>query len=292
MENVQLEKETAKMAMWRRLAPIIALAFIVTIVAISLTFSIKNRKEMIRDLQKKNDELTQANKLVSEARERKDEFLKQMSHEMRTPLNAISGFSQLVLTTGAEMSEEERNDYYRHIRQNRNTLERMIDNMVDISQIESHKAIVNWAPVPMSAVCHVAVEKAERQRPDTKEGTVTKVPIVLDVQLPDRCIINTDANRLCDMIVELLINALKFAQEGTITLKCTPQEISVTDEGPGIPEGKEYTIFERFEKLDDYTQGAGIGLFHCRLQAGLLGYGLGVDTSYKQGARFVINLPN
>ena len=292
MENVLLEQQTAKMTLWRRLAPAIALAVIVAIVAISLTFSIRNRKQMIRDLQKKNDELTQANTLVAEAAERKNEFLRQMSHEMRTPLNAISGFSQLVLAAEVEMAEEEKQDSYRHILQNRNVLERMIDNMVDISQIESRKATVNWAPVPLSAVCHVAVEKAERQRPDGKDGKVSEVPIVMDMQLPERCIVNTDANRLCDMIVELLINALKFAQEGTVTLKCTPQEISVTDMGPGIPEGKEYTIFERFEKLDDYTQGAGIGLYHCRLQAGLLGYGLGVDTSHKPGARFVINLPN
>lgn len=292
MENVQLEQETAKMALWRRLVPIIALAVIITIVAIFLTISIRNRKQMIRDLQKKNNELTQANILVAKAGERKNEFLRQMSHEMRTPLNAISGFSQLVLSSQSEMTEEEKQDCYRHIHQNRFTIERMIDNMVDISQIESRKATVNLAPVPLSAVCHVAVEKAEQHRPDTKDGKVTEIPIVLDMQLPERCIITTDANRLCDMIVELLINALKFAREGSIVLKCTPQEISVTDIGPGIPEGKEYTIFERFEKLDDYTQGAGIGLYRCRLQAGILGYGLGLDPDYKQGARFVINLPN
>lgn len=224
---------------------------------------------------------------AEEANRLKSSFLANMSHEIRTPLNAIVGFSD-VLVSG-EFPEDEKKGYCEIIKKNSDTLLVLINDILDISRIESgHLKMVyqNYDVVNVARESLMVVEQTKR----------TSASFLLDSDL-EAYVVRTDAQRLKQVFMNLLTNAAKFTREGSIRISIEMNkeqdmlQFAVTDTGCGIPEEKAETIFERFEKLDEYVQGTGLGLSITRLIVEKLGGKIWVDTSYKAGARFVFTHP-
>ena len=189
---------------------------------------------------------------------------------MRTPLNAIVGFSELLASS--EYSEEEKIRFAGEVNHSSELLLNLVNDVLDLSRLESGKIKFSVKPNDLVACCQRALDSI-------------------------RHTLNTDALRLQQLLTNLLSNAAKFTSEGEINLSFTVDEgkeevrFSVTDTGCGIPEDKCEKIFERFEKLDDFIQGTGLGLSVCQIISEQLNGSLSVDISYKDGARFVFIHP-
>ena len=165
----------------------------------------------------------------------------------------------------------------------------LINDVLDLSRLEAGNIIFNIQPVDLLDCCRKSMSEMEhRLAPGVH---LSFVPA------SDSFVLNTDPYRVQQLLVNLLINAAKFTKEGEIVLSFEidneKQEVclAVTDTGCGIPLNKQNRIFERFEKLDEFAQGTGLGLPICRIIADRLGGRLFIDSSYENGARFVFIHP-
>ena len=217
-------------------------------------------------------------------------FIQNMSHEIRTPLNAIVGFSHIMTECVQDDKKEEMADYSRVINANSELLLTLVGDVLDIAKMETGEIKLNLQPCSLQSICKMAISNVlHRAQPDVKMYFHTDV--VQDITLL------TDATRLEQVLINFLTNAAKFTKKGEIVLSYSvdneKQEVilSVTDTGTGIPADKAEVIFERFEKLDTFAQGTGLGLHICRLIANMLKGKVMVDTSYTKGARFIFIHP-
>lgn len=238
----------------------------------------------IGDRVQKTKDLIDARRKAEAADRMKSVFLSNMSHEIRTPLNAIVGFSEIIATSD---NPEEREEYLGIIRKNSDLLLQLVNDILDISRIESGKSEIHLQPVEMKNWLN-EVEKIYRQK--IKRG------IEYNVCYPeDEIEIYTDRNRLSQIIFNFLSNAVKNTHEGSISLgvNCRTEwiEIFVEDTGCGISEENLSRIFNRFEKLNDFVQGTGLGLAICYTLAERLGGHVEVASELGKGSRFVLCLP-
>ena len=231
-----------------------------------------------------------ARKQAENANHLKSLFLQNMSHEIRTPLNAIVGFTE-VLNSDEDLglTEEERKEMLELINTNTELLTTLVNDILDLSKLESDTYTLSLSPVSITELCHATLASvAHRISP----GVELRID---EPSNANELILNTDIARLQQILTNLLTNACKYTEEGSITLAYrhdkTEWEFSVTDTGCGIPPEKAETIFERFEKLDSFKQGTGLGLNICRRIAELVGGRVYLDTSYTGGARFVFMHP-
>ena len=220
----------------------------------------------------------------------KTSFLQNFNHEIRTPLNAIYGFAQLLCTPGMEISEEEKQQYSTYISDSYSLIDMMLNDIHDITDSENGTYSIVRQDFRINEVCRSAISST---RHCAQEG----VRMDFTTELSDDAIINSDERRIHQVLVNYLTNACKHTSEGEIILHCSDTErpgrivLSVTDTGPGIPADKAEIIFKRFVKLDEYKQGAGLGLSICRLIAENLGAEACLDTTYTgRGARFILVL--
>jgi len=238
--------------------------------------------------QKLNEfELVQARERAEQSDKLKSAFLDNMSHEIRTPLNAIVGFSS-VMTTG-ECSMDEMTEYKNVIHQNTDLLLNLINNILDFSRLEVDKIELDIDNCDIVDLCQTIISTASY---DANSNVECKF-----ISPVDSFYIQTDIKRLRQIIINLLSNANKNTREGSITMtfeidnKNNKVLFSVTDTGCGIPEDKREIVFVRFEKLDVYVQGLGLGLPICKLTINKLGGEIWVDPDYKNGAKFVFSHP-
>ena len=240
-----------------------------------------------KDLLASQEELVAAKNKAEEANQLKSAFLANMSHEIRTPLNAIVGFSQ-VLTSG-DFPPEEQKEFCEIIKKNSDSLLVLVSDILDISRMESGhiKMTLEQADV-IEVINHSVLTVKQTRRTDAE----------YILNLPMECLmVQTDAYRLKQVMVNLLSNAAKFTPEGSITISLQIDNdndqfiVAVSDTGCGIPADKAEKVFERFEKLDEFKQGTGLGLSITRLIVEKLGGKIWVDTEYKLGARFVFTHP-
>lgn len=239
------------------------------------------------NLEVSGEELLVAKEKAEEANRLKTAFLANMSHEIRTPLNAIVGFSNVLVNDDASL--EEKAQYCDIIQKNSDLLLHLINDILDISRMESGRIKFVWEECDIVELCQTALTTTEYAR-RTSAIFLFETPIA-------SLKIKTDAQRLKQVLINLLSNAAKFTPSGSIKLafyidKLHNQlEFSVTDTGCGIPIDKCDKVFERFEKLNEYSQGTGLGLAISRLIVENLGGKIWVDKDYTGGARFVFTHP-
>ena len=265
------------------LAVILALSQLVT-----LHFIVKLRR-MKEELQIQSEELLIAKDKAEESNRMKSAFLANMSHEIRTPLNSIVGFSSLLTSDQVTLSNKEKEHFSDIIKQNSDALLNLINDVLDLSRIETGRMAFKKADCDVVALGSSVLESMI---------VTCRKPISFDFNCDlGKCIISTDEARLRQVLVNLCTNSIKFSEHGTIVLSITRNDdegmlyFSVTDNGCGIPEKDAERVFERFVKLDQFKQGTGIGLQLCQQFITRLGGKIWVDTTYKGGARFIFTHP-
>lgn len=265
-----------------------ALFVIVTLgLFISLFFYFRT-KRLKDELLKSEKDLRVAKDRAEESNRLKSAFLANMSHEIRTPLNSIVGFSD-VLAVG-DTTEEEQQSYYQIIKTNSDLLLRLINDILDLSRLEANRVILTWESCDVVLLCKqvVASVSLSRQSSDNQFLFTTSF---------ESYRMETDVQRMQQVIINLLSNADKFTKKGKITLDFSVDEeaqmavFSVTDTGCGIPKEKQKLVFERFEKLNEYAQGTGLGLSICKLIVYKWKGAIWIDSDYTGGARFVFSHP-
>ena len=239
------------------------------------------------NLEVSGEELLVAKEKAEESNRLKTAFLANMSHEIRTPLNAIVGFSSVLVSDDSSPAEKEL--YCDIIQKNSDLLLHLINDILDISRMESGKIKFVWEECDVVELCQTALSTAEYGR-KTSALFLFETPVT-------SLVIKTDAQRLKQVLINLLSNAAKFTPSGSIKLAIAIDkqhqqlELSVSDTGCGIPSDKSDRVFERFEKLNEYSQGTGLGLAISRLIVENLGGKIWVDKDYTEGARFVFTHP-
>ena len=245
--------------------------------------------------QKKNRRLTESRERLKKIRQEAEDsihskslFLSNMSHELRTPLNAIVGFSE-ILTSEDIVDPELRQQCSTAIKQNSELLMKLINDITDLSSLERNKMNFTYSECDAVELCRNVLNTVEN---------VKQTSAVLHFETAhDKLELITDTSRLQQVLINLLINATKFTKEGCITLKLDIDKYSreaiftIEDTGCGIPEEKQANIFNRFEKLHEGIQGAGLGLSICTLIVENIGGKLRLDPDYTKGARFIFTHP-
>lgn len=249
-------------------------------------------KEKNMNLKKTLEELSIANDKAQESDKKKTEFIQNMSHEVRTPLNAIVGFSQMLATeSDTNLSEEDRKQISHIINTNSEILNTIITNILDLTSIESDRYTIKENAVNINDLCKSAIESVKHRKAEDVE-------MIFRTDMPDNYAITTDKTRVLQVITNLLTNAVKNTEHGSITLGCSLNEqpgmvmFSVTDTGIGIKKEQQEKIFERFYKIDHFKPGTGLGLNICKAIAEKLNGSIGIDSSYTNGARFYFSIPN
>lgn len=255
------------------------------LVSLYYYFRMKRLKD---DLERSEVDLREAKDRAEESNRLKSAFLANMSHEIRTPLNAIVGFSDVLAMGGA--TEEEHRNFFEIIKANSDLLLRLINDILDISRLESGKVQLTYETIDVVQLARHALTSVEFSRKSLTNRFVFTSGV-------DSFMLRTDTQRMQQVMINLLSNADKFTKEGTITLDFRVDAgkkmalFSVTDTGCGIPKEKHKLVFERFEKLNEYAQGTGLGLAICRLIVLKWGGDIWVDPDYEDGARFVFSHP-
>lgn len=232
------------------------------------------------------EELQKAKRLAEESVRNKSVFLSNMSHEIKTPLNALAGFSEILITPGID--DEVRAQCNDVIRLNSDLLLHLVNDVVDVSCLDVANMKFSVVPHEVVALCRNVVEMLRNIKQTSAEMIFETELSALEME--------TDPCRLQQVLINLLVNATKFTKEGYITLTLRINEVGVpefmvTDTGCGIPLENQEAVFGRFEKLNEGIQGTGLGLSICKLIINRMGGDIRVDSTYSKGARFIFTHP-
>ena len=232
-----------------------------------------------------------ANEQVMLANEAKTRFVQNMSHEVRTPLNAIVGFSQLLGLPDGSFPEEEKAEFANHIVNNAQMLTMLLDDILSTTAMDTGSYKINIEDGECCFMCQAAISSAEHR---LQPG----VQMRFEPEFEGHHTFRTDPRRVQQILINLLTNSCKHTSEGEIVLRCSLTEnpgsvtFSVTDTGTGVPADQAEAIFDRFKKLNQFVQGTGLGLSICREITEKMGGKIFLDTTYEgKGARFVLVLP-
>ena len=238
--------------------------------------------EQNRTLIKAEEELRKAKEVAEQSNWLKTMFIQNMSHEIRTPLNSIVGFSGVLVDMLDE--KEDIGQYVALIESNSKLLLKLVGDILDISILDSEVEIKHNA-VDVNACCQASIDAAGA-------SFDPGVRLIFEPAC-DELIINSNYSYIVQVLDNLLGNASKFTHEGSVTLAYEVKKeenqliFKVTDTGIGIPVEEQERVFERFVKLDNFSQGAGLGLSICRIVAERLGGYLRIDKGYTQGTRII-----
>ena len=245
------------------------------------------RFEDITEKLKIEQDLREAKNKAEESNRLKSAFLANMSHEIRTPLNAIVGFSDMICQVDDPVEKQE---YMKIIIANNELLLQLIDDILDLSKIEAGTMDFSYSVTDvnelMSNICHQMEQKDHS--PEVQISFIEKAPA---------CVINTDRVRLSQVMINLMSNAMKFTERGSISIGYRISEAKdeiyffCKDTGMGIAADKLELVFERFVKLNAFVKGTGLGLAICRVIVERLGGAIGVDSKEGEGACFWFRIP-
>ena len=218
-------------------------------------------------------------------------FIQNMSHEIRTPLNAIVGFSNVIATIESNNENEEIKLFSNTIMRNSELLLKLVDDLLILSNIDAGKFSINNKQSAVNKLCKMVLEQA---KPWLESDTISFSYITT---LSDDYTINTDAVKLEIALKNLVSNAVKFTTEGVISLSSELDKekqivrFSVVNQGVEIPSNQSEVIFERFVKLNEFTQGNGLGLYISRMIVEMLRGVIYLDTNDQKATRFVVEIP-
>jgi signal transduction histidine kinase len=249
--------------------------------------------ERTEDLRKARDEAVAASRLAHESARLKSEFLSTMSHELRTPLNAIEGFTSIMLSNmGIDLNPRAKTMIER-ISANSKRLLALINDFLDLSRIESGRLDLVKSPIAMDNLLQRWVSQVNVLAEQKKLAFIVEI----DPQMPD--VVLGDEEALTKIVVNLLSNAFKFTQNGSVSLRISPQAdrfaIEVRDSGIGIPSHAREYIFEEFRQVDGSSKrkygGTGLGLAIVQKLARAMGGIVTVQSELTVGSTFTVTLP-
>lgn len=293
----QIAEQRVEMSQQR----LLTLAIIMGILIIFFHIYLMQRRKAFRKLNDTNQQLVLANERAEESQRMKTKFIQQISHEVRTPLNVLSGFSQVLAAPDIDISSEELQSISKKIVENSERITHLVDKMLDLSMINSNAEIecqdevspadVITQAVDMSGICHAAhLDFQLRLSPESESLSFI-----------------TNRQAVVKALVLMLDNAIKFShplafkgcktdrRKAQVVLTASVNQkllvLAVEDTGIGVPPEQAENIFTEFVQLDEYSDGTGIGLSIARSLARHLNGDIILDTSYTAGARFVMSLP-
>ena len=248
----------------------------------------------ITEHKREENELIEAKEKAEESDRLKSAFLANMSHEVRTPLNSIIGFSELL--GDANFPEDQKKEFVHHIISNGNNLLNIINDIVDISKIESGEIIIRKSKIQVKKLL-AEISGMHMMNVEEKNLRFTTSFAVSGAEAEISVL--ADKARLLQIFNNLISNALKFTSEGYIELGCRPVgdriEFHVKDTGIGIPSDYHAKIFERFRQVEaSYTRkfgGNGLGLAISKNLAELMGGEIWVESKFGEGSTFYFSLP-
>ena len=260
------------------------------------------RRKAYNKLNETNRKLVEANERAEESARMKTKFIHQISHEVRTPLNVLSGFTQVLASPNIEISSDELQSISKKIVENSERITHLVDKMLDLSLINSDAAIECNDMVKPADAARAAVEQSGIRKANHLEFSMQIQPEVENIQI-------TTSRKWCTKVLTLLLdNAIKFTHplafhsrntnhdkaQVSLSLSIVGDSIQyvVQDTGIGVPADQAENIFKEFFQLDEYSDGTGIGLSIARQLARHMGGDITLDTTYTAGARFIVTLPN
>ena len=252
----------------------------------SLKAYMNNIQQMNTQMEKRNKELQQANEQAIIADNKKTAFLQDMMHQIRTPLNIIGGFAQVLNENFHELPDDETSNIIYMIQDNSRKFVRISRMLVAASLSENEE--VTKTCFSCNALCREIISSFRLTSPHM-------VKLGFETTLPDDFNIFSDQEKVKSILMELLDNANKFTQQGAITLSCSQPDahivnIKVSDTGIGISKANRQQIFTKFTKIDDFTEGVGLGLTLSKRTAKILDGDLILDPFYSEGASFILSL--
>lgn len=258
---------------------IIMLIVVITVCGL-LYYNLRKEKTMKNRLRILHEKSEESEKM-------KTVFINSVCHEIRTPLNSIVGFSDLLFHP--DIDEEMRQSFPSEIQKNTRSLTSLIDNMLEVSSIDVSDNLFPSESVSLNEICNHEMNML-KEYPNPNINYLLEIP-------EENEIISSNPKYLSLLIAQILNNANKFTEQGSITLGYKKDlhqkqiQVSITDTGCGIPKEKYEEVFERFVKLDSYSQGNGIGLYLCQIIAKRLPATIHFDPEYTNGTRVIITLP-
>jgi signal transduction histidine kinase len=250
---------------------------------------ISDIRMMNEEIKKRNVELTIANEQAQVALEKKTAFMQDVTHQVRTPLNIIIGFSQVIRDDHQAIPEEEMELILDAMQENSENIQEIIEKMLTAGYLENRTSITKDTPFACNDLCREIMSKIKLKCPET-------VKLNFETSVPDSLTIIAHKQAFPKMLKQMLDNANQFTKQGSITLSCRQDDdntvtFTVTDTGIGIAEADEERIFIPFFKLDYYSEGLGIGLNLVRRSAEVQGGTFYYDNTYHDGARFILTMP-
>ena len=245
----------------------------------------KNNEE----LKERNEQLTIAREHAMESDRLKTAFIQNMTHQIRTPLNIVTGFAQVINEEYDTLSKDEIGMMAGLMMKNTDALTAIVNKLIALSILQSKKKMERNDHLSCNAICREAIQEIKLSHPET-------VTLRLDTSVPDELLLHTNKAVIKKVLNELLLNADQFTQQGTITLSCSqPNDhslcLSVTDTGSGIPEKDRAHVFNLFYKPDEFAEGLGLGLSLCSRAVSQLGGDIKIDDAYTNGTRIIVTLP-
>ena len=284
-KETEIAEHKSHLVRQRYIATILTLVLVICCFVLIIYF----RHQSAMRLEKAYCKLEEANERTKESSRMKTSFIQQMSHEIRTPLNILSGFTQIITSPDMELDEKTKKELNEKIVENTNQIADLVNKMLELSDVNSKTVIERNDNLPPVRLASAAINVIIANNRDS-------IPINLKLaEGVDSLKLQTNEQAATRAIVLLLNNAERFTKEGSITLliekKNNMVQFIVEDTGIGVPACEAEHIFEEFVQLNEYEVGTGIGLTVARSICRRLGGDIVLDTSYTDGARFVMTLP-
>jgi signal transduction histidine kinase len=300
-ERLELKNKELEDKVGRLVVAIVILSG--TLLVALLMWFFWRRVKLTRKLRYENALLEEANQEEHEARvlehkerrkaekelDLKREFLNKLARQLRTPLNPITGFSNILASDNIQLSPEEREMMNEHIQEGTRRLTGIIDSMFELSFYESKSSLDKLDVFSPNLLCQNAIDniKARNQKPN--------VEVHLHSTLKDKLTVKSDLQSVSKVIHHLLDNAVKYTDEGAVLLNCSEEEryirFSVSDTGRGIDPLWHKHIFEPMVITSGSAKASGMDLAICKAIADLLGGRIWLDETYKNGSRFIFEIP-